>query len=48
MQEFFEDIQLKRTPTPGLKEAKAALGIVEKIYAKSGYGFPGVTKLQPG
>ncbi len=47
MEEFFEDIQLKRTPTPGLKEAKAALAIVEKIYAKSGYGLPGATRPQP-
>jgi predicted dehydrogenase len=34
MQEFFEDIRLKRTPVPGLKEAKAALAVVEKIYAQ--------------
>ena len=32
MAEFFEDIRLKRTPVPGLKEAKAALAVVEKIY----------------
>ncbi len=32
MAEFFEDIKLKRTPVPGLKEAKAALTVVEKIY----------------
>ncbi len=36
MAEFFEDIKLKRTPVPGLKEAKAALAVVEKIYAPSG------------
>jgi predicted dehydrogenase len=35
MQEFFEDIRLKRTPVPGLKEAKAALDVVEKIYRKA-------------
>ena len=35
MAEFFEDIKLKRTPVPGLKEAKAALMVVEEIY-KSG------------
>jgi predicted dehydrogenase len=35
MQEFFEDIRLKRTPVPGLKEARAALVVVEKIYAQS-------------
>jgi predicted dehydrogenase len=33
MAEFFEDIKLKRTPVPGLKEARAALAVVEKIYA---------------
>jgi len=32
MSEFFEDIRLKRTPVPGLKEAKAVLAVVEKIY----------------
>jgi predicted dehydrogenase len=32
--EFFEDVKLKRTPVPGLKEAKAALAVVEKIYQK--------------
>ena len=36
MVEFFEDIKLKRTPVPGLKEAIAALAVVEKIYAQSG------------
>ena len=34
MDEFFEDIRLKRTPVPGLKEAKAALKVVERIYAQ--------------
>jgi predicted dehydrogenase len=34
MAEFFEDIKLRRTPVPGLKEAKASLAVVEKIYAK--------------
>ena len=32
MDELFQDIKLKRTPVPGLKEAKAALAVVEKIY----------------
>jgi len=32
MAEFFEDIRLKRTPVPGLKEARAALRVVEAIY----------------
>ena len=34
MAEFFEDIKLKRTPVPGLKEARAALAVVETIYAQ--------------
>jgi len=34
MEEFFEDIRLKRTPVPGLREAKAVLQIVERIYAR--------------
>lgn len=33
MAEFFEDIRQQRTPVPGLKEAKAALAVVERIYA---------------
>ncbi|HXJ58196.1 MAG TPA: Gfo/Idh/MocA family oxidoreductase [Verrucomicrobiae bacterium] len=32
MNEFFEDIRQKRVPVPGLKEARAALAVVEKIY----------------
>lgn len=32
MREFFEDIRLKRMPVPGLKEARAALVVVERIY----------------
>jgi predicted dehydrogenase len=36
MAEFFEDIRLKRPPVPGLKEAKAALAVVEKIYGAAG------------
>lgn len=35
MAEFLEDIRQKRTPVPGLKEAKAALNVVEQIYAQS-------------
>lgn len=34
MQEFFEDIRLRRIPIPGIKEAKAVLSVVEKIYNK--------------
>jgi len=37
MAEFLEDIRLKRTPVPGLKEARAALQVVEQIYRNSGY-----------
>jgi predicted dehydrogenase len=36
MQAFLEDIQQMRTPVPGLKEARAALEVVEKIYGNSG------------
>jgi predicted dehydrogenase len=32
--EFFEDIRLRRTPVPGLKEARAVLAVVEKIYGR--------------
>ncbi len=32
MSEFFEDIRVKRRPVPGLREAKAALNVVEQIY----------------
>lgn len=32
MAEFMEDVRLNRTPVPGLKEAKAALKVVETIY----------------
>jgi hypothetical protein len=37
LREFEEDIRLKRMAVPGLNEAKAALEVVEKIYAVSGY-----------
>jgi len=37
MQAFLEDIRRGRTPTPGLKEARAALEIVETLYRSSGY-----------
>ena len=36
MTKFEEDVQAKRTPDAGLKEAQAALEVVEKIYAKAG------------
>lgn len=35
MAEFFEDIRLGRTPVPGLKEAKAVMQVVAKIYGKA-------------
>ena len=34
MAEFSEDVRLKRAPVPGLKEAIAALVVVEKIYGQ--------------
>jgi predicted dehydrogenase len=37
-QEFLEDIDLNRTPSPGLCDARAALKIVEEVYKGSGYG----------
>jgi predicted dehydrogenase len=36
--EFLEDIRLSRTPSPGLREARAALEVVETIAERSGYG----------
>jgi len=37
MREFLEDKRLARTPIPGLREARAVLEVVEKIYQTSGY-----------
>lgn len=37
--EFFQDIRLARVPVPGLAEARAALDVVERIHARSGYNF---------
>ena len=39
MEEFFEDIRLGRAPVPGLKEAQAALAVVEAVYARSHLPF---------
>ncbi len=39
MEAFVEDIRRSRTPVPGLKEARAALAVVEQIYQASGYDF---------
>jgi predicted dehydrogenase len=38
-EEFLEDIRLSRTPAAGLEDALAALAIVKKIYAESGYDY---------
>jgi predicted dehydrogenase len=38
MAEFFEDIRLDREPAAGLRDALAALKIVESVYTESGYG----------
>ena len=38
MAEFFDDVRLKRTPVPGIGEARAALAVVEKLYAKAPNG----------
>lgn len=35
--EFFEDIRLDREPRAGLRDAQAALEVVESIYRESGY-----------
>jgi predicted dehydrogenase len=40
LNEFIEDIRLRRTPSPGLAEGKRTLEIVEQIYQKSGYPRP--------
>ena len=37
MDQFLEDIRWNRIPVPGLKEACAALAVVETIYRASGY-----------
>jgi predicted dehydrogenase len=37
--EFLDDIQLKRKPSAGLDDARAALAVVEKIYRDSGYDY---------
>ena len=37
MQEFLDDIRLKRQPSAGLRDAVAALQVVEKIYRDCGY-----------
>ena len=39
MEEFYEDIHHNRTPAAGLKDALAALDVIQKIYKESGYDF---------
>jgi len=39
LDEFLEDIRCHRVPTPGLREGRQVLEIVERIYEKSGYRF---------
>lgn len=38
--EFLDDVRLNRTPAAGLADARAALTVVDAIYAQSGYDFP--------
>jgi hypothetical protein len=33
--EFLEDIRLHRNPSPGIRDAQAALRIVEKVYSEA-------------
>jgi predicted dehydrogenase len=40
LNQFIEDIRLRRTPSPGLAEGRRTLEIVETIYQKSGYPRP--------
>jgi predicted dehydrogenase len=37
MAEFIDDVRGEREPTPGLKDAAAALEVVDRIYQESGY-----------
>jgi len=37
--DFIEDLRQGREPQPGLREARAALAVVERIHALSGYHF---------
>jgi predicted dehydrogenase len=38
--DFLEDIRLGREPSAGLRDARAALAVVEDVYRQSGYEFP--------
>jgi hypothetical protein len=33
--DFLEDIRLRRDPIPGIQDAKAALRVIEKVYAEA-------------
>lgn len=39
IEEFYEDIHQNREPAAGLKDALAALEVIQKIYKESGYDF---------
>ena len=39
MADFIQDVRLQREPTPGLRDAMAALAIVEQIYRESGRDY---------
>lgn len=39
LEEFLEDIRLNRAPSASLHDARAALSVVDQIYAQSGYDF---------
>jgi predicted dehydrogenase len=39
MQEFIEDIRVAREPAAGVRDALAALAVVERIYEQSGYDY---------
>lgn len=39
MDEFYEDVRLNRRPSASLKDAKAALEVIQTIYQESGYDY---------
>ncbi len=39
--EFLDDVRLGREPRPGMRDARAALAIVDAVHAQSGYTFGG-------
>jgi hypothetical protein len=34
--DFLDDIRLGRDPVPGIRDAQAALGVIEKVYREAG------------